>query len=266
MQLVDNWKDIALRAHSMIAQYLGLGALVAPDAILLVLERDTDPRMWFWTGLVLLIYGMVGRLVQQGIGPTDRTTLRSPLLVAVIALALLLGLGSQKSPVAPDGPYIEAQATSISQHDADFIAIAFPLIAKWEGLRLEAYRDIVGVWTVCYGETKGVRPGDRYTAEECAAMLRAEIFDYRDRLRPSFTDDTVAHRLPPARDAAFSSVAYNVGVGAFGKSTAVRRLNAGDIVGACQAITWWNKAGNRVIRGLVNRRAEEQALCLGPLA
>ena len=53
-----------------------------------------------------------------------------------------------------------------------------------------------------------------------------------------------------------------VGVRAAGRSTATRRLNAGDVTGACKAITWWNKAGGRVIRGLVNRRTEDQTMCL----
>lgn len=148
----------------------------------------------------------------------------------------------------------------------DFDAVAVPLIAKWEGLRLTAYQDIVGVWTVCYGETKGVRPGDTYTKAQCDEMLRREIRAYRSDLHDYFTAETKARRLTAHRDAAFTSVAYNAGPGAIGKSTATRRLNAGEIEGACNALTWWNKAGGRVIRGLVNRRAEEQALCLEGLS
>jgi GH24 family phage-related lysozyme (muramidase) len=60
-------------------------------------------------------------------------------------------------------------------------------------------------------------------------------------------------------------VVCNVGIAGAGKSTATRRLNAGDIAGGCQALTWWNKAGGRVVRGLVNRRAEEFALCMDGL-
>jgi len=142
------------------------------------------------------------------------------------------------------------------------MAYAVPLVAKWEGLRTEAYRDPVGIWTVCYGETRGVERGDSYTEQECAAMLARRLHDYRDGVRRYFTADTKANRLPPTRDAAFTSFAYNVGIAGAGGSTATKRLNAGNVNGACEALTWWNKAGQRVLRGLVNRRAEEKALCL----
>jgi GH24 family phage-related lysozyme (muramidase) len=61
------------------------------------------------------------------------------------------------------------------------------------------------------------------------------------------------------------SLAYNVGVAATSKSTAVRRLNAGNIRDGCEAIGWYNRAGGRVVRGLVNRRADDTKLCLAGL-
>lgn len=173
------------------------------------------------------------------------------LLLAFLSWGWLLGPNpSSSEPMS--APYTEAQ----------FLEEAIPLIAKWEGVRLKAYQDIVGVWTVCFGETKGVRPGDTYTLAQCEAMLKREVLAYRSDLHEFFTETTKLKRLNAPRDAAFTSVAYNAGVAAIGKSTATRRLNAGDIEGACVALTWWNKAGGRVIRGLVNRRAEEQAKCL----
>lgn len=140
--------------------------------------------------------------------------------------------------------------------------VAVPLIAKWEGKRNQAYQDIIGVWTICYGSTRGVQPGDFKTDEECLELLRAEVHEYREGLHRYFTDETRNTRLTPERDAAYTSLSYNVGIGGAGKSTAVRRLNNGDIRGGCQALGWWNKAGGRVVRGLVNRRAEETELCL----
>ena len=59
-----------------------------------------------------------------------------------------------------------------------------------------------------------------------------------------------------------STLTYNIGVGAFCRSTARRRLNAGNVRGACDAATWFNKAGGRKIPGLVNRRTAEHKLCL----
>ena len=60
----------------------------------------------------------------------------------------------------------------------------------------------------------------------------------------------------------FVSLSYNIGMRAFCGSTVARRANAGDITGACNAIPMWNKAGGRVVKGLVNRRAEEKRICL----
>lgn len=150
---------------------------------------------------------------------------------------------------------------------ADALAYAVPLIAKWEGKRNTAYLDIVGVPTICYGHTRTVTRADVAAGKtlsdlECTELLHDEVQEYRNRLRPFFTDDTRARRLPPKRDAAYTSLAFNVGVAGAGRSTAVKRLNAGDIAGGCEALTWWNKAGGRVVRGLVNRRAEEYAYCM----
>jgi GH24 family phage-related lysozyme (muramidase) len=118
------------------------------------------------------------------------------------------------------------------------------------------------VWTVCYGETKGVKPSDVYTKRQCDAMLKAEVASYRAAIFRHYTPETKASRLTPQRDAAFVSLGYNVGTAQVGRSTAMRRLNAGDIKGACVATTWYNRAGQRVIRGLVNRRAEEYSCCV----
>lgn len=67
MKLVTNWRDIARRSHSMWAFYLSLFCLLLPDAIYVLFEWDTNPRIWFFLGIALLIYGIVGRLKDQGI-------------------------------------------------------------------------------------------------------------------------------------------------------------------------------------------------------
>ncbi|WP_299817489.1 lysozyme [uncultured Roseibium sp.] len=137
-------------------------------------------------------------------------------------------------------------------------AAAIALVGAWEGLRLTAYRDVVGVPTICYGETLGVKLGDRHTKTECDAMLLASLKKHEAGMRKCLKrPDTI-----PARSyVAFVSLTYNIGVGAFCRSTAVRRLNRGDVEGGCDAATWFNKAGGRKIRGLVNRRAAEHELC-----
>ena len=92
--------------------------------------------------------------------------------------------------------------------------------------------------------------------------LCEELHEYWAETRIGFSEDTISSRLSRERDAAYSSLSFNVGWGGVRKSTATRRLNAGDIAGGCEALTWWNKAGGRVVRGLVNRRAEEVDLCM----
>ncbi|MGK7653139.1 lysozyme [Roseovarius sp. B08] len=274
MKLVKNAGRIARRAHSMWGVYLTIAILAVPELIYWATGIDTPPWLWWLLALLVAAYTGFGRVVDQGI---DRDKLESPWWIggicAVLVLALALG-DWRASPWGADpgatGPVVLSSASGVPKPaagaDAAFLAVAVPFVGRWEGLRFEAYRDIVGVWTVCYGETKGVKPGDRYTKAECDAMLAREILSYRTGLRRFFTAETIERRLPVPRDVAFSSTAYNVGVSAFGNSTAVRRLNGGDVRGACDALTWWNKAGGRVIRGLVNRRSEEKALCLKGVA
>jgi GH24 family phage-related lysozyme (muramidase) len=262
MKLIDNWPDVVKRAHSMWAFYLSVLLLVAPDVTYWAFGIDTNPRLWWFGALAALIYGIWGRLWDQGI---DRSKIKSPPIIAILA-ALLLGalIYSQVSTVPPEpvAQIEEAAEPEPATGQGAFLEVAIPLVAKWEGLRTSAYLDLVGIPTVCYGETQGVQMGDSYSEAECNAMLGRRILEYRSGLHRYFTAETKAHRLPPERDAAYSSFAYNVGVAGAGKSTATRRLNAGDIAGGCEALTWWNKAGNRVLRGLVRRRAEERRYCL----
>jgi len=153
---------------------------------------------------------------------------------------------------------------------AETAPVAVPLIERWEGLpcdgqRCEAYLDTIAVppvWTICSGITgPDVGPGDVRTPAECRADLRRLVVTYWTGFRNSLTETGFGVLTVPT-DAAFTSLTYNIGVGAVSRSTAVRRLNTGDVRGACEALTWWNRAGQRVIRGLVNRRTDEHRLCL----
>jgi lysozyme len=135
-------------------------------------------------------------------------------------------------------------------------AAALAIIAPWEGKRNDPYQDIVGVWTVCYGETRV--PMHRYTDSQCEDMLAEGVGDFGGAVlerNPNLADH-------PYALAAATSVAYNIGKTAYARSTAARRFAAGDIAGGCQALTWWNKAGGRVVRGLVNRRQAEYRVCI----
>lgn len=138
---------------------------------------------------------------------------------------------------------------------------AIDLIKSFEGLKLEAYKDPVGVVTIGYGYTNragfgpGVQMGDKWTAEQAEQMLALSLQRFAAEIRPLFK------QIPnPNQFGAFLSLAYNIGTTAFGKSTALKRWNAGDMEGCAEAMLWFNKAGGKVMRGLVRRREAEVAL------
>lgn len=142
---------------------------------------------------------------------------------------------------------------------AGVLAATAAFVGPWEGRELRAYQDVVGVWTICYGHTAGVQPGDTATAAECQDQFADDLGAYRKRLVACIP------ALPQQKEpvnVALISWAYNVGTGAACSSTLARKANAGDWRGACNELPRWNKAGGRVIRGLTRRRDAEQKLCL----
>lgn len=139
-------------------------------------------------------------------------------------------------------------------------AAAIALVGAWEGLRTAAYIPIKGdVPTVCYGWTIGVKLGDRYTVEECQAMLGDGLREFEQGIRKCMTDPD---KVPDSVYVASISLAYNIGQSAFCRSTVVKRINAGRWREACDAFLAWNRAGGKVIKGLVNRRKAERSYCL----
>jgi GH24 family phage-related lysozyme (muramidase) len=240
----------------MWANYLGIAALIAPEAIYALWQIDTNPRLWWILGLGLILLGILGRLIDQGMT-------RSPVAVMVAALFLAMAQVPDRVQTEPLSPSYTVQ---------DVLAVAVPLIRKWEGAhRCDdrpalhcSYLDTIAdppVWTACHGETRGIKGGMRFTDEQCRDMLAERVLEFRNGWRGYLTPETRLTRLHAPREAAFTSLAYNVGIAGAGRSTATRRLNGGDVAGACTAIGWWNKAGGRVVRGLVNRRAEEVGMC-----
>ena len=137
------------------------------------------------------------------------------------------------------------------------------LVKRFEGLELQAYCDPVGVLTVGYGYTNqagfgpGVSPGDRWSEPQAEAMLRQGLERFAAQIRPLFKRAPTENQF-----GAMVSLAYNIGVGAFSRSTCLRRFNDGDAEGAAEALTWFNKAGGRVLRGLTRRRDAERELFL----
>jgi lysozyme len=138
------------------------------------------------------------------------------------------------------------------------VAILVPTVQQWEGREHVPYRDLVNVWTVCDGDTKGVVPGRRETDAQCDARLERQLIAHAKPVLecvPSLT-------RRPNQLAASVSLAYNIGPSAFCRSTVARRFNAGRWRDGCDAFLMWNKAGGRVIRGLTNRRQAEREICL----
>ena len=139
-------------------------------------------------------------------------------------------------------------------------ALATGTVSYFEGRELRAYQDIVGVWTICDGETKGVGPGQVATPDECDSMLARNLRQYEAGL-----DKCLTGHVPGEAKVALLSWTYNVGVGAACSSTLVKLANAGDLVGACDQLLRWNRAGGREVRGLTNRRKAEREMCIGGL-
>ena len=134
-------------------------------------------------------------------------------------------------------------------------AVAF--IAPWEGLEVVPYRDMVGILTWCYGETRGT-PKAEYTEAECAAMLATGVGQFYDGLMRC-----VHAPLTQGQAVAVTSWAYNVGLSAACSSTLVRKLNAGAPADEwCRELLRWDKAGGRTVRGLTNRRQAEYRECV----
>ncbi len=135
----------------------------------------------------------------------------------------------------------------------------FTLVAGFEGLRTAAYADPVGIPTICYGHTAGVRPGQHAKRAECEALLGQELLAAHDAMQAC-----VRVPLSAGQRAAFTSFTYNVGAAAFCRSALARRLNARDYAGACAELARWVHARGLRLPGLVRRRAAEQALCGQP--
>lgn len=159
---------------------------------------------------------------------------------------------NKQSGAATTGGKVAAGAAGIM-----IIAVGF--VAGWEGKRNTTYNDIVGIPTICYGQT-GERAVHGRTVSDatCQQWLEEELNEYYLGVRKCVNVPMQAHQA-----AAFTSLAYNIGVKGFCGSTAAKRANAGDWPGACAAIDRWNMAGGKVVNGLVKRRAAERKICEG---
>lgn len=126
---------------------------------------------------------------------------------------------------------------------------------QFEACELTAYPDIGGVWTIGWGHTLGVLPGDTCTKAQADIWLLQDLHDalttVTSAVRVAINDNELS---------ALVSLVFNIGAGAFGGSTLLRKLNAGDDVGASLEFIRWNKVKGKTIAGLLRRRVAETQL------
>ena len=136
------------------------------------------------------------------------------------------------------------------------------LICGFEGKRLTAYDDGVGVWTIGFGTTvypngMKVKKGDTCTEAQAKAYMAHDLKKFETAVNNAVTVPLSQNQFD-----ALVSLAYNIGANAFSKSTLVKKLNANNIRGAANQFDVWVNAGGKRMQGLVNRRAKEKALFL----
>lgn len=136
------------------------------------------------------------------------------------------------------------------------------LIKQFEGCKLTAYQDSVGIWTIGYGWTqpvdgKPIRAGMTIKQETAERLLKTGLVSYE-----SDVSRLVKAGLTQGQFDALVSFAYNLGARSLSTSTLLRKLNAGDYAGAADEFLRWNKAGGKVLNGLTRRREAERALFL----
>lgn len=166
----------------------------------------------------------------------------------------LFGAMAAAALVAAPVGYVAAPTTNVVNEQA--AEVAGGLLAKWEGTKTVPYKDIVGKWTVCTGETRVKM--QTYTLAECRVFLHTAIRSDYGKGVLACTPQIAAtvYQLGAA-----ISVAYNIGVSGWCGSSMAKQFKSGDWYAACNAMALWNKAGKVVVTGLINRRNDEMRAC-----
>ena len=168
------------------------------------------------------------------------------------------GLWGRRTEAALDAAL---EAASAEKADAAR-ELALERIKRWESIRLTAYPD-PGTggdpWTIGWGSTgPDVRRGTVWTQEQADARLARDVQKFLDGVRAAVTAPAAPHEI-----AAMTSLAYNIGLGAFRNSTLLRMFNAGNKTGAADQFGRWIHAGGEAMQGLINRRDDERKLFEG---
>ncbi|MGU3575630.1 lysozyme [Brucellaceae bacterium C25G] len=137
-------------------------------------------------------------------------------------------------------------------------AAGLSLIQQWEGLKLTAYKDVAGIWTIGYGHTSTagapqVKQGMQITKTEASRILRSDLAKFEKRV-----SDLV--KVPLSDNQYAVLVSFDFNTGALHKSTLLKKLNKGDYNAVPAELAKWVNAGGKRVQGLVNRRAAEAGL------
>lgn len=144
----------------------------------------------------------------------------------------------------------------MSVNNLTYSAKGLALTEQFEGCSLAAYQDQVGVWTIGYGHTGlDVKPGMTITSAQAQALLAQDVSS-----ATACVNRVVTVQLTQEEFDALVDFVFNLGPGAFGNSTMLRELNAGDFTGAAAQFDLWDHAGGAVVAGLLRRRQAEADL------
>ena len=152
--------------------------------------------------------------------------------------------------VPPDVPEPRAHITKTNQE-------GLKLVQSFEGLYLEAYKDPVGVWTIGWGATEGVREGMKITVAQAEKMLQDELEKFEAAVA-----EAVKVQLNDNQFSALVSFSYNLGARSLFESILLQLLNEGKFQEAADQFPRWDKAGGQSLLGLSRRRRAERALFL----
>lgn len=140
--------------------------------------------------------------------------------------------------------------------------LAMFAIGAYEGRILRSYKDPIGIWTACDGETLGIKPGMKFTNEQCDVMFLSGLERHERDMRRCLNEPDL---IPTKTYVAFLSLTYNIGGGGWCKGSVPKLWNAGKGYEACDRLLAYNKAGGKVLRGLTRRRQDERKWCIDGL-
>lgn len=167
----------------------------------------------------------------------------------------------EPKPASPPAPAPEPKAEPIQPEPQKRRTInkdGLDLIKSFEGLRLESYLCPAKVWTIGWGSTgSDIVPGLKWTEEQAEARLKKDLETFEKGV-----EGLIKVKVTDNQFSALVSFAYNIGLGALGRSTLMKTLNAGNYTDASNEFLRWNKAGGKELPGLTKRRQAERSLFL----